>query len=202
MKKIRAAILISGRGSNMKALVEAARDPDYPIEIVLVVSNREDAAGLDHAKHRNIPTLAVENRRYCDRESHENAIHTALVARDVDLICLAGYMRILTPGFVDKWPGRILNIHPSLLPKYPGLNTHQRALDAGDKKHGCTVHIVTGDLDAGPAVLQKKVAVLDNDNAKSLAARVLEIEHRLYVRALAMVANDMVLQGDGRELRQ
>ncbi len=189
-RKKRIAVLISGRGSNMKALVEASRADDYPAEIVLVISNKPDAAGLEFARSRNITAVAIDAKAYQGRAAQENAIHQALVDHNIELICLAGFMRILTEDFVAKWPGKILNIHPSLLPKYPGLNTHQRALDAGDKKHGCTVHIVTGELDAGPIVAQAEVPVLPDDNAESLTARVLIEEHKLYPKALKMVAGE------------
>ncbi len=183
------AILISGRGSNMKALVEAAHDPDYPAKIVLVISNKGDATGLAFAKGQNIPALAIESIDFADRAAHEDAINDILMEYKIELVCLDGYMRILTPEFVQKWRGKILNIHPSLLPAFPGLNTHQRALDAGVAEHGCTVHYVTGELDAGPVVLQEKVPVKADDDEEALAARVLEVEHGLYARALAIVAN-------------
>ncbi len=182
--------MISGRGSNMKALVEASRAPEYPAEIVLVISNKSEAAGLAVAKEQNIPARIIEGRDYVNRAAQEDAIHEALTKYGIELVCLAGYMRILTPEFVEKWQGKILNIHPSLLPCFPGLNTHQRALDAGVGEHGCTVHHVTGELDAGPIVLQKKVPVIAGDDADDLAARVLGVEHDLYVRALAIVAGD------------
>ena len=187
--KKRVAVLISGRGSNMKSLVESAREPDYPAEIVLVLSNKPDAAGLDFAKAENIPAIAIDGKAYDTREAHEVAIHKTLIEHNIDLVCLAGYMRILTEGFVSKWPGKILNIHPSLLPKYPGLNTHQRALDAGDEKHGCTVHIVTGELDAGPIVAQAEMPVLAGDDVESLTARVLMQEHSLYPKALGILTD-------------
>ncbi len=187
-RKKRVAILISGRGSNMKSLVEAARDPDYPAEIVLVISNKPDAAGLGFARAENIPAIAIDSKAFENREAHEATIHNTLVEHNIELICLAGYMRILNEGFVALWPGKILNIHPSLLPNYPGLNTHQRALDAGDKKHGCTVHVVTGELDAGPIVAQAEVPVLAGDDPESLIARVLVQEHLLYPKALKIVA--------------
>jgi len=186
--KKRVAVLISGRGSNMKSLVEAARSPDYPAKIVLVVSNKPGAKGLEFALAENIPAVAINGKDYDTRQAHEAAIHKTLIEHNIDLVCLAGYMRILTEEFVAQWPGKILNIHPSLLPKYPGLHTHQRALDAGDKKHGCTVHIVTGELDAGPIIAQAEVPVLAGDDVDSLTARVLVQEHLLYPKALGIVA--------------
>ncbi len=186
--KKRIAVMISGRGSNMKALHEAASAPDYPAKIMLAISNKPNAAGLAYAKSQNIPAIAIDGRDFANRTAHEQAIHKVLVEHNIELICLAGYMRILGEEFVGRWPGKILNIHPSLLPKYPGLNTHQRALDAGDKMHGCTVHIVTGELDAGPVVRQSEVPVLANDDVDTLTARVLEAEHKLYPEALALAA--------------
>ena len=184
----RTAIMISGRGSNMTALIDAARSPQYPAEIVLVISNRPEAPGLAHAQQQGIATLAIDHKACPNRQAHEEAIHQALVDNRIELVCLAGYMRILSPEFVARWPGKILNIHPSLLPKFPGLDTHQRALDAGEKVHGCTVHRVTGELDAGPIVLQEAIAVAKDDDAESLAKRVLSVEHKLYPKALALVA--------------
>lgn len=186
--KKRVAVLISGRGSNMKSLVEASRAPDYPAEIVLVLSNKPEAAGLDFARAENIPAVAIDGKAFKNREDHESTIHKTLIEHNIEFVCLAGYMRILNEEFVAKWPGKILNIHPSLLPKYPGLNTHQRALDEGDEKHGCTVHIVTGELDAGPIVAQAEVPILAGDDAESLTARVLVQEHMLYPKALKIVA--------------
>lgn len=186
--KKRVAVLISGRGSNMKSLVEAARTPDYPAEIALVISNKPEAGGLEFARAESIAAVAIDSKAYSTRETHEAAIHNTLKEHNIELVCLAGYMRILTESFVANWPGKILNIHPSLLPKYPSLNTHQRALDAGDETHGCTVHIVTGELDAGPIVAQAEVPVLADDAAESLTSRVLVQEHLLYPKALKIVA--------------
>ncbi len=187
--KRRTAILISGRGSNMTALLEASRDPAYPAEIVLVLSNNPDAAGLTTAAAAGIPTLAIDHRPFKgDREAHEAAIDAALRAAGTELVCLAGYMRLLTPVLVDAWAGRMLNIHPSLLPAFPGLHTHARALKAGVKEHGCTVQLVTLGMDEGPILAQATVPVLPDDTEDSLAARVLVQEHRLYPEVLAAVA--------------
>ena len=187
--KRRTAILISGRGSNMTALLAAARDPAYPAEIVLVLSNNPDAAGLTTAAAAGIPTLAIDHRPFKgDREAHEAAIDAALRAAGTELVCLAGYMRLLTPVLVDAWAGRMLNIHPSLLPAFPGLHTHARALKAGVKEHGCTVQLVTLGMDEGPILAQATVPVLPDDTEDSLAARVLVQEHRLYPEVLAAVA--------------
>ena len=191
MKKKRVAILISGRGSNMMALVEAAVAPDFPAEIALVLSNRPDAAGLDWASSRGIPVAAVDHKTFGkDREAFERAMQGVLEDNSIDLVCLAGFMRVLTPWFVAQWQGRMLNIHPALLPSYRGLHTHERALEDGVKIHGCTVHFVVPEMDAGPIILQAAVPVEDSDDADALAARVLTQEHRIYPQALALVAAD------------
>ena len=186
---VRVAVLISGRGSNMAALLDAAAVPGYPAEVALVLSNRPDAAGLDHARARGIEALCVDHRAFGhDRAAHEAAIHAELQARGIGLVCLAGYMRLLTPFLVNAWAGRMLNIHPSLLPAFPGLDTHARALAAGCKLHGCTVHLVTEVMDAGPILAQAAVPVLPGDDADTLAARVLRQEHVLYPLALRLLA--------------
>jgi len=191
VKKKRVAILISGRGSNMMALVEAAVAPDFPAEIALVLSNRPDAAGLDWAASRGIRTASIDHKTYGkDREAFERAMQGVLEDNSIDLVCLAGFMRVLTPWFVAQWQGRMLNIHPALLPSYRGLHTHERALEDGVKIHGCTVHFVVPEMDAGPIILQAAVPVEDSDDADALAARVLTQEHRIYPQALALVAAD------------
>ncbi|HWW37276.1 MAG TPA: phosphoribosylglycinamide formyltransferase [Xanthobacteraceae bacterium] len=188
MKK-RVAILISGRGSNMTALIKAAEAKDYPAEIALVVSNRPDAAGLDHARSSGIPTAVIDHTKFGGgRETFEHALDRQLREQRIDLVCLAGFMRLLTPWFVNRWSGRMLNIHPSLLPQFKGLHTHRRALEAGVKRHGATVHFVVAEMDAGPIVMQDSVAVHENDTVETLAARVLELEHQIYPRALRAVA--------------
>jgi len=187
--KTRVAILISGRGSNMEALIDAASDPAYPAEIVLVLSNRPTAPGLEIARGAGIRAEAVDHRQFgSDREAHEAALDEMLRAAGAELVCLAGYMRLLTPRLVDAWEGRMLNIHPSLLPAFPGLHTHTRALEAGVKLHGCTVHLVTRAMDEGPILAQAAVPVLPGDTEDTLAARVLRQEHNLYPAALAAVA--------------
>ena len=192
LEKRRAAILISGRGSNMVALAEAAAAPDYPAEIVLVLSNEPGAAGLETAAARGIPTAAIDHRPFGrDRAAHEAEVDKALRAHGAEIVCLAGYLRLLSPFLVSLWSGRMLNIHPSLLPLYPGLHTHARALEAGDAEAGCTVHLVTDDMDAGPVLAQARVAVMAGDDAESLAARVLEAEHALYPRALAAFCREL-----------
>ena len=193
MTRKRVAILISGRGSNMMALVEAAAAPDFPAEIALVLSNRPDASGLEWAAARGIPVAAIDHKTYGkDREAFERAMQAVLQGHAIDLVCLAGFMRVLTPWFVSQWEGRMLNIHPALLPSYRGLHTHERALEDGVKVHGCTVHFVVPEMDAGPIIEQACVRVEDSDDADALAARVLKEEHRIYPHALALVAGDKV----------
>ena len=197
MKK-RVGILISGRGSNMMALVEAARAPDYPVEIATVVSSRPDAPGLGWAKAQKLPALALDHKAYVSREAFDEAIHAALTAAGVDLVALAGFMRIQSAAFVAKWAGRQLNIHPSLLPLFKGLHPHKQALDAGVKVSGCTVHFVTEEMDAGPIVAQAAVPALDADTPETLAERILVAEHKLYPLALALVASGRARLQDGR----
>jgi phosphoribosylglycinamide formyltransferase-1 len=187
-RRARVAILISGRGSNMAALVEAARNPDFAAEIALVVANKRDAGGLETARRAGVATEIVESRAYGDRDAFEAAMQERLAAHRIDLVCLAGFMRILGPPFVERWRGRLINIHPSLLPALRGLHTHERALEAGLTEHGCTVHFVEPELDAGPIIAQARVPVLPGDTPETLAARVLAEEHRLYPAALARVA--------------
>jgi phosphoribosylglycinamide formyltransferase-1 len=188
MKK-RVAILISGRGTNMTALIEAAKADDYPAEITLVVSNRPDAPGLARARGAGVTTAVVDHTPFGeDREAFERALDGELRAQRIDLVCLAGFMRLLTPWFVARWTGRMLNIHPSLLPEFKGLHTHRRALEAGAQRHGATVHFVVPEVDAGPIVAQDSVAVREGDTEETLAERVLEVEHRIYPRALRAVA--------------
>ena len=189
MTKKRVAILISGRGSNMVSLIEAAKSDTYPAEIALVMSNRPEAAGLEHARRQGIATAVIDHTRYGkDREAFEWAMQTMLLEHRIDLICLAGFMRLLTPWFVGLWEGHMLNIHPALLPAFKGLHTHERALAAGVKTHGATVHFVSADMDSGPIVVQAEVPVLEGDTPETLAARVLEAEHRIYPQALRQVA--------------
>ncbi|WP_430422971.1 phosphoribosylglycinamide formyltransferase [Methylibium petroleiphilum] len=203
MKRI--VILISGRGSNMEAIVEACAAQAWPARIAAVISNRADAAGLDYAAARGIATAVVEHRTYADREGFDAALAQAIDAHAPDLVVLAGFMRILTAGFVQRYAGRLLNIHPSLLPAFTGLHTHRRAIEAGCKLAGATVHYVTAELDHGPIVAQAAVPVLPDDTEQTLAARVLASEHRLYpmaVRwavegALQVDANGVVRQRDG-----
>lgn len=188
----RAAIFISGRGSNMRALVEAAAAPDFPAQIALVLSNRPDAEGLAFAKTHGIATAAVDHKIYAGRDEFEAVIERLLALHRIELICLAGFMRLLTAGFVSRWTGRMINIHPSLLPAYRGLNSHTRALADGVAETGCTVHFVVPEVDSGPIIAQARVPVLADDNADTLAARVLTAEHRLYPQALRKVAEGAV----------
>jgi len=188
MKK-RVAVLISGRGSNMTALIEAAAARDYPAEIAVVVSNRPDAPGLARACAAGVATAVVDHAQFgADREAFERALDEELRKRQIDLVCLAGFMRLLTPWLVERWSGRMLNIHPSLLPQFKGLHTHRRALEADVKWHGATVHFVVPEMDAGPIVAQGSVPVREGDTEATLAERVLEIEHQIYPRALRAVA--------------
>jgi phosphoribosylglycinamide formyltransferase-1 len=188
------AILISGRGSNMSSLLAAAAAPGFPARIVAVLSNVPTAPGLQTARQAGIEAVAIDHRPFGrDRAAHEAALHSALAARDVQLVCLAGYMRLLTPFFVGAWRGRLLNIHPSLLPAYPGLHTHARVLQAGTKIHGCTVHWVTEGMDEGPPIAQAAVPVFPGDTEDTLGARVLAQEHILYPLALSMAAGGKVV---------
>jgi phosphoribosylglycinamide formyltransferase 1 len=189
MHKKRVGVLISGRGSNMRALVEASRDPAFPAEIVLVASNRPDAAGLSFARDNGIATIVVNHHDFTSREAFDGALNDELQASDIELVCCAGFMRIMTPVLTAPWKGRMLNIHPSLLPQYKGLHTHARALADGAKLHGASVHFVSDELDGGEVIAQATVPVLPQDTPESLAARVLEIEHALYVNALRLVAS-------------
>ncbi|MFN6955555.1 MAG: phosphoribosylglycinamide formyltransferase [Acetobacteraceae bacterium] len=195
------AILISGRGSNMAALLAAAADPSYPARIVLVLSNRPDAAGLDRAREAGVPAAVVDHRAFKgDRAAFEAAVNERLDAAGVEIVALAGFLRVLTEGFVARWQDRLVNIHPSLLPAFKGLDTHARALAAGVKIHGCTVHLVRAGVDEGPILAQAAVPVLDDDTEATLAARVLEQEHRIYPPALAALAAGRVRIAGGRAI--
>jgi phosphoribosylglycinamide formyltransferase-1 len=184
--RVRVAVLISGAGSNMAALIDASREDGCPFEVSLVLSNRPDAGGLAVAGEKGVPVAAVDHRTFGkDREAHERAVDAVLTEHRIEVVALAGYMRLLTPWLVQRWEGRMLNIHPSLLPKYPGLDTHARALAAGDAEAGCTVHLVTEGVDEGPILARTAVPVLADDTPASLAQRVLTAEHALYAQALA-----------------
>jgi phosphoribosylglycinamide formyltransferase-1 len=199
MPRKRVAVLISGRGSNLLSLIEAASDPTYPAEIALVLSNRADAAGLARARTHGITTAVVDHAAFGkEREAFERALQAVLDQHRIDIVCLAGFMRLFTPWLVRRWEGRMLNIHPALLPAFKGLHTHERALAAGAKEHGATVHFVVPEMDAGPIIAQGRVAVADDDTADTLAARVLAEEHRLYPHALKLVALGQVTLVDGQ----
>jgi phosphoribosylglycinamide formyltransferase-1 len=196
--KRRVAILISGRGSNMAALIDAAKAVDFPAEIVAVISNRADAGGLEKAAASGVPTITIESKPFGkDRAAFEIVLQRALDEHNAELICLGGFMRLFTTEFVTRWYGKMLNIHPSLLPSFPGLDPHGQALKAGAKISGATVHFVIPETDAGPILMQGAVAVADDDTPETLAARILEIEHRIYPEALRLVATGKVrLEGD------
>lgn len=199
MNRKRVAVLISGRGSNMAALIEAAKEKNYPAEIVLVLSNRPDAGGLSTAHAAGVATETVDHAAFGkDRRAFERALQAALEKHRVEIVCLAGFMRLLTAGFVAGWEGRMLNIHPALLPSFKGLETHKRALEAGVKLHGATVHFVVPEMDSGPIVAQAAVAVRDDDTEETLAARVIQVEHRIYSLALKLVAEGRVRIVAGR----
>ncbi len=198
--KVRTGVLVSGGGTNLQALIDAASAPDFPAEIVLVISNRPDAGALDRAARAGIATQVIRHGDFDGRAPFDAALDDALRAADCDIVCTAGFMRILTADFVEGWRGRMINIHPSLLPAFPGLNTHQRALDASARIAGCTAHLVIPDLDAGPILVQAAVPILPDDTAESLAARVLEQEHRIYPLALKLVAEGRVRVVDGRAI--
>ena len=192
MARLKLGVLISGRGSNLQALIDAAAAPDFPAEIALVLSNRADAGGLARAAAAGIRQSVISHRDYPDRPSFEAAMDATLRGAGVELICLAGFMRLLTGGFVEAWRDRMINIHPSLLPAFKGLDTHERALAAGVRFTGCTVHFVRAEMDDGPIIVQAAVPVLSRDDADSLAARVLEAEHRCYPLAVRLIAEGRV----------
>lgn len=199
MARKRVAILISGRGSNMAALIAAAQDKSYPAEIVLVVSNIADAGGLQIARDNRIETQTIEHKAFGkDRDAFDRALNDALVAKGIEIVCLAGFMRLLTPWFVGQWQGRLLNVHPALLPSFKGLDTHERAIDTGVKIHGATVHFVVPEVDSGPIVAQAALAVRSDDTPESLASRVIKLEHRIYPMALKLVAEGRVRIEGGR----
>jgi len=198
MKKMRVGVLISGRGSNLLALIDACSAPDFPAEIALVISNSAGAGGLAHAEKAGIPTAVIAHKDFPSREAFDEAMDEELRASGIEFICLAGFMRLLSAKFVARWQGRIVNIHPSLLPAFKGLHVHEQALAAGVSVSGCTVHYVVPELDAGPIILQAEVPVEPNDTPASLAARVLEQEHRIYPEALKLAAENRVRLENGK----
>ncbi|EFL90573.1 phosphoribosylglycinamide formyltransferase [Ahrensia sp. R2A130] len=192
MSKLKVAVLISGRGSNMGSLARACMDPDFPAEIVLVLSNRPNVLGLELAREHDLPIRVVDHTAYPDREAHEEAICAAMTEAGAELVCMAGYMRIVGQTLLGKWRGKVVNIHPSLLPSFRGVDTHERAIDAGVRVHGCTVHYVSPELDAGPIIAQAVVPLHPNDDAETLSTRVLDMEHKLYPHAVRLIAEKMV----------
>lgn len=186
------AVLISGRGSNLQALIDATLQPNFPAKIVGVISNIPNAAGLDRAKAANIPAITINHKDFPSRETFEKALDSKLHEIGAQLVCLAGFMRLVTPWFVDQWKDRLINIHPSLLPAFPGLDTHQKAIDYGVKFAGCTVHFVRSEMDHGPIILQSVVPVEQNDTEEALAARVLGAEHKIYPEAVRLIAENRV----------
>jgi phosphoribosylglycinamide formyltransferase-1 len=197
-KRVRTAVLISGRGSNLAALIEACRAPSFPAEIVLVISNVAGAEGLNYATAAAIPTATIPHKQFSSREAFDEAVDAALRASDVSLVCEAGFMRIQTDGFVRRWEGRIINIHPSLLPAFKGTRVHEQAIAAGVRISGCTVHFIVPELDSGPIIAQAAVPVLPSDTPEALAARILKEEHKLYPEALRLVALGKVRLENGR----
>lgn len=198
MARLRLGVLISGRGSNLQALIDACRDPGFPAEIALVISNRADAGGLERAASAGLPTAVVLHRDFADRAAFDAALDAKLVESGVTLVCLAGFMRLLTAAFVERWRDRMINIHPSLLPAFKGLDTHERVLAAGVRFTGCSVHFVRAEMDEGPIIVQAAVPVLEGDDAHSLADRVLEAEHRCYPLAVRLIAEGRAQVDDGR----
>ncbi len=198
MAKLKVGVLISGRGSNLQALIDAASADDYPAEIVTVISNVPGAVGLERAAKAGIPTNVVDHRDFQNRETFEDALNDVLSAAAVELLCLAGFMRLVTDGFAGRWRDRLVNVHPSLLPAFKGLDTHKRALQAGVRIAGCTVHFVRAEVDVGPIIAQAAVAVLPGDDEESLGRRVLEQEHRLYPLAVELIARGQVRIEGGR----
>lgn len=197
-KKKRTAVLISGRGSNLAALIEAGRDPSYPAEIALVISNVETAEGLKVAAAANVPAMTISHKAFASREDFDRAIDAALTDANIDIICEAGFMRIHSDGFVRKWQGRMLNIHPSLLPAFKGIRVHQQVLDAGVRVSGCTVHFVVPELDSGPIIAQAAVPVFSTDTVETLQNRVLAEEHKLYPAVLKQLAEGKVVLRNGK----
>ncbi|MEX6506560.1 phosphoribosylglycinamide formyltransferase [Jiella sp. M17.18] len=199
-RRKRIAVLISGRGSNMSALIAACMDPAFPGQIVGVISNRPSAPGLDTARRYDIPAVAVDQKAFDSRQEHEAAVLEQLDQMKPDVVCLAGYMRLLSDDFVRRYTGRMINIHPSLLPLFPGLDTHKRAIDAGMRLHGCTVHFVTERMDEGPIIAQAAIAIEPDDTPDTLAERLLRAEHRLYPHALKLVLEGDVRMSNGRAI--
>lgn len=202
MARLKVGVLVSGRGSNLQSLIDACAQPGFPAEIVLVISNKADAFALERAKRAAIPTEILWHKAFASREDFDRALDAALRKTAVELVCLAGFMRILTPWFVERWRDRLINIHPSLLPAHKGLDTHARAIAAGDAVAGCTVHYVRAEMDTGPIILQARVPIMPGDDADKLASRVLVEEHRIYPEALSLIAQGRVaIAGDKAIIR-
>ncbi len=197
---MRIGVLISGRGSNLQSLIDAQQSDGFPAEIVTVISNIPDVLGLERAENAGVATRVIDHTDYADRETFENALHEALALADVELVCLAGFMRILTDGFVERWRDKLINIHPSLLPSFKGLHTHERALEEGVRFSGCTIHFVRSAMDDGPIIIQAAVPILAGDTRDDLAARVLEQEHIVYPQAVRMIAEDRI-EVDGKRVK-
>lgn len=198
--KAKVGVLISGRGSNLQSLIDASSAPNYPAEIRLVISDKPDAYGLERAKQAGIATKVIDRKKYADRQSFENAIDQALQEAGVGIVCLAGFMRLLSPWLVDRWLGKLINIHPSLLPSFKGLDAQGQAVRAGVRIAGCTVHFVTAEMDGGPIIQQASVPVLTDDTTETLSDRILTLEHKIYAEALAMLANGGVYLADNRSV--
>lgn len=195
--KKRVAVLVSGNGTNLQALIDACAKPDFPAQIVRVISNRPEAFGLVRASKAGLDTLVIDHRGFLDRASFDAALHDALIECDAELVCLAGFMRLLTPEFTAQWEGRMINIHPSLLPAFKGLDTHKRAIEAGVRFAGCTIHFVSAEMDAGPIIMQAAVPILPSDTPQSLAERVLEQEHKMFPQALSWLAQgDLIISNN------
>jgi len=202
MARLKVGVLVSGRGSNLQSLIDACAQPGFPAEIVLVISNKADAYALERAKRAAIPAEVLSHKAFANREDFDRALDAALRKAAVELVCLAGFMRILTPWFVERWRDRLINIHPSLLPAHKGLDTHARAIAAGDAVAGCTVHYVRAEMDTGPIILQAQVSIIPGDDADKLASRVLVEEHRIYPEALRLIAQGRVaIAGDKAIIR-
>jgi phosphoribosylglycinamide formyltransferase-1 len=200
LKKKKVGVLVSGRGSNLQALLDACADPSFPAEISLVISNVPGVYALERAEKAGVPTLTIPHKGFPSREAFDSEMDKALRAAGIEIVCLAGFMRLLSTPFAEGWRGKMINIHPALLPSFKGLHTHRRAIEAGVKLHGCTVHLVTPELDDGPILVQKAVPVLSQDDEGTLAARVLEQEHKAYPEALRLLAEDRVVVDGNRAL--
>lgn len=192
MGRIKLAVLVSGRGSNLQSIIDACENPEFPAEISLVISNKPDAYALTRAEKAGISIVVIDHKKFANKEEFETALQETLQAQQIDLVCLAGFMRVLTAPFVNHWQNRIINIHPSLLPKFKGLQTHERALTAGEAESGCTVHFVTPGMDEGPIIIQKSVPIEPGDTPETLAARILEQEHIAYPEAIHILADQIL----------